>query len=307
VSRIAITGATGLLGRALVDRLRERGDTVVVLTRDPGRAREALGPEIEAHAWPDPISSAPPTEALAGADAVVNLLGEPISQRWSAEVKRRIRDSRVEGTRNLVVAIRTVAESERPGVLISQSATGYYGPRGEEPLDEDAAPGGDFLAEVVRAWESAALAAAELGLRVVLTRTGVVLSSSGGALEKMLPPFKAGVGGPIGGGRQYLPWVHVADVVGAILFALDRDEASGPVNVTAPEPVTNAAFSRALGTTLHRPAFAPVPAIALKLLYGEMATIVLSGQRAVPRRLQELGYQFEQPELEAALRDVLGR
>lgn len=305
--RIVITGGTGLIGRALVDSLSARGDHVVVLSRDAQRAVDTLPDTAETASWPDPTQAPPPVEALRGADAVVNLLGEPISQRWSEEAKRRIRDSRVLGTRNLVAAIRVLPAQERPRVLVSQSATGYYGPRGDEALDESSPAGEDFLAGVVKAWEPEALAAEADGLRVALTRTGVVLTSQGGALEKMLPPFKAGVGGPVAGGRQYVSWVHVDDVVGAIVHCLEDASLSGAVNVTAPTPVTNRELSRALGHVLHRPAFAPVPALALKLLYGEMATIVLTGQRVIPRRLEETGYRFRHPDLEAALADVLAR
>jgi uncharacterized protein (TIGR01777 family) len=307
--RVLVTGATGLIGTKLVQALRARGDEVVVLSRHPDGAAEPLAdgagrPEVVA--WPDPTTGPPPDDALAGVRAVVNLLGEPISQRWSDSVKQRVRDSRVLGTRNLVAAISARPEAERPAVLVSQSATGYYGPRGDEPLDESAAPGADFLAGVVVAWEAEARAAQSAGLRVALTRTGVVLTSQGGALGKMLPPFKAGIGGPVAGGRQYLPWVHVDDVVGGILFSLDDGRVQGPVNVTAPGPVTNRAFAKSLGHVLHRPAIAPVPKLALQLLYGEMAILVVTGQRAVPKRLQDLGYSFRQPELEPALADLLG-
>jgi uncharacterized protein (TIGR01777 family) len=305
VSRIIVTGATGLIGSALVRELRVRGDEVVVLSRRPERAAELLGDWIEAVEWNDPIEGRPPELPLSGTDAVVNLLGETIAQRWSSEVKTRIRDSRVLGTRNLLATLRDIPDHQRPRVLVSQSASGFYGPSGDEELAETAAAGDDFLAGVVREWEDEARKAEELGLRVVLTRTGVVLSSHGGALEKMLPPFKAGIGGPVAGGRQYVPWVHVQDVVGAILFCLDEQAASGPVNVAAPDAVTNREFSRALGRALHRPAVMPVPALALRLLYGEMAEIVLTGQRLVPRRLEELGYRFRQPDLDAALREVL--
>jgi uncharacterized protein (TIGR01777 family) len=304
MSTIVVTGATGLIGRALVAELSGRGDEIIALVRDTARAQQALGQGVRLVAWPDP-SSPPDAAVLSGADAVVNLLGEPIAQRWSAAAKDRIRDSRVLGTRSLVTAIELA--SAPPKVLVSQSATGYYGPRGDEELSEESTPGSDFLAGVVRDWEAAAMAATALGVRVAVTRTGVVLSPSGGALAKMLPPFKAGVGGPVAGGRQFLPWIHLADVVGALVHCLDGESVTGPVNVTAPAPVTNGEFSRSLGRVLHRPAFAPVPAVALKLLYGEMAVIVLTGQRAVPRRLLEQGYAFRQPDLETALRDVLGR
>jgi uncharacterized protein (TIGR01777 family) len=211
------------------------------------------------------------------------------------------------GTRNLVTALGACPEAERPATLVSQSAAGWYGFRGDERLDESVGAGHDFLAEVTATWEAEAARAEELGMRVVRTRTGVVLSDSGGALEKMLPPFKLGVGGPVAGGEQYVPWVHMDDVVGAFLFALDTPAANGPLNVTAPEPVTNRELSRALGRVLHRPALAPVPGLAVKLLYGEMSTIVTTGQRAVPARLEELGYHFRRPDLDDALRDATGR
>jgi uncharacterized protein (TIGR01777 family) len=239
---------------------------------------------------------------------VVHLLGEVIAQRWSDEVKREIRESRVLSTRNLVAALGELEPEERPRVLVSGSGAGWYGHRGDERLDESTPePGDDFLAQLSVDWEAEARRGEALGVRVVVNRTGVVLSESGGALEKMLPFFKAGIGGPVAGGRQYVPWVHVDDVVGATIFSLEHEEASGPVNVTAPEPVTNKELSKTLGRVLRRPAFAPVPALAVKTLYGEMAEIVITGQRAVPGRLTELGYVFKQPELEPALRDATGR
>ena len=204
-----------------------------------------------------------------------------------------------------MTGLRDLPAADRPRVLVSQSGAGFYGERGDEPLDESAPAGDDFVARMVVEWEAEASAAAELGLRVALTRTGPVLSE-GGALGKMLPFFKMGLGGPVAGGRQYFPWVHLDDVIGAMLFCLDTDTASGPLNVTAPEPVTNREFSRALGRVLHRPAFAPVPGLAVKTLYGEMAMIVTTGQRAIPARLTELGYSFRRPELEDALREATG-
>jgi hypothetical protein len=300
--RVAVTGATGLIGGALVRELQARGDEVTVLTRDPSRAAQKLG-AVEAVRWSDPSSEPAPAEALAGRDAVVHLAGEPIAQRWTDDAKRRIRESRELGTRNLVAGLRAL-EEPRPRALVSQSAIGWYGAHGDERLDESApAATGDFLADIVVIWEAEARKAEELGMRVALTRTGVVLAQGGGALDKMLPPFKLGVGGPVAGGRQYVPWVHLDDVVGAMLFCLEDDErVSGPINITAPEPVTNKELSKALGRVLHRPAFAPVPALAVKLLYGEMATIVTTGARVIPKRLEELGYQFRRPELEPALR-----
>ena len=291
--KVAVTGATGMIGRAVVRALRERGDEVTTLSRSAERGDVV---------WADPKGEPAPTEALSGHDAVVHLLGEPIAQRWSDGARREIHDSRRLGTRNLVEGIG--AAEPRPRVLVSQSAVGWYGARGDERLDESVPAGTDWLAGVVRDWEAEAAKAEALGVRVAMMRTGVVLSEKGGALEKMLPPFKLGVGGPVAGGRQYVPWIHLDDVVGAMIFALETDAASGPLNVSAPEPVTNKELSKALGRVLRRPAVAPVPALAVKALYGEMATIVTTGQRAVPKRLTELGYDFKRPDLEEALRDV---
>lgn len=303
--RVLITGATGTIGLSLSDALRARGDGLVALSRDPERGQRVLGHGAEVHPWPEPTQAPPPPEALAGVDAVVHLLGEPVAQRWTSEARDRIRDSRVLGTRMLVAAIRALPESERPGVLVSQSATGYYGPRGDAPLDEHASAGDDFLAKVVIAWEAEAGAATGL-MRVTCTRTGVVLSRSGGALAKMLPVFKLGIGGPVAGGQQYVPWIHLDDVVGGLIRCVDDAAADGPVNLTAPNPVTNTELSHALGRALGRPAVLPVPGFAVKLLYGEMSEMVTTGQRAVPARLRQLGYEFRHPEVEPALRDVLG-
>jgi uncharacterized protein len=297
--RVTVTGATGTIGQALVSEMRGRGDEVTALSRNPERAASALG--TDAQAWTDPKGQLPPLDSLRGRDAMVHLLGETVAQRWNDNVKREIRDSRILSTRQLVAGLAELEEGERPRVLVSQSAAGFYGPRGDERLDEDAAAGNDFLANVVRDWEAEAQAAAELGLRVVMTRTGVVIAGGGGALEKMLPFFKLGIAGPVAGGKQYVPWIHLDDVAGALLACLDG-ELRGPVNVTAPEPVTNKELSKTLGRVLRRPAFAPVPALAVKALYGEMATIVTTGQRAIPRRLEEAGYMFRRLGLEAALR-----
>ena len=306
--RVVITGATGTIGRAVAEALLERGDTVVAMTRDRGRAKRALGPDLfgrlDVHEWPEPTASPPAPESVCGANAVVNLIGEPISQRWTADAKRRIRESRVLATRNLVEAIRLLDPRDRPAVLVAGSATGVYGPRGAEPVGENAAPFDDFLAEVVVAWEAEARAGEDM-MRVALLRTGVVLSPEGGALAKMLPFFRLGIGGPVAGGRQYVPWVHLDDVVGAVLLAIDDDSLRGPANVTAPQGASNADLSHALGGVLHRPSFLPVPALALRALYGEMSQLVTTGVRAVPRRLSEHGYEFEHSELEPALRDVL--
>ncbi|HEX8052172.1 MAG TPA: TIGR01777 family oxidoreductase [Thermoleophilaceae bacterium] len=304
--RVAVTGATGLIGSALVRELLGRGDEVVALTRDPARAREQLGEDVSAVAWASPAAEPAPAHALSGCDGVVHLLGEPVNQRWSDEAKERIRNSRVFGTRYLVAGLR---EAEpRPRVLVSQSAAGFYGPHGDEPVDETAPAAGDFLATVARDWEAEArVAEEELDMRVALMRTGVVLSESGGALGKMMTPFKLGVGGPVAGGRQYIPWIHMDDVVGGLVCALEDDRLRGPINLTAPEPATNRELSKALGRALHRPALAPAPGFAMKLMYGEMSSIVTTGVRAVPARLAELGYRFRRPDLDDALRAAVGR
>ncbi len=297
---VTITGASGLIGTRLVAALRERGDEVTVLSRDPARAGASLG--VPAVGW-DPLAGPAPEEALAGRDGIVHLAGEPVAQRWSAASKEAIRASRELGTRNLVAGL--AAADPRPGVLVSASAVGFYGKHADERVDEDAPAGGDFLAGVCVAWEREARAAGDLGMRVVLMRTGVVLDPTGGALKTMLPPFRAGVGGPVAGGAQYMPWIHADDVVGMYLAALEDPSWSGPVNVTAPEPATNRDFSKALGRALHRPAVAPVPAFALRVLYGDMAEIVTEGQRAVPARAQALGYGFRRPQLDDALAAAL--
>lgn len=295
-----MTGATGLIGARLVRRLAERGDEVTVLTRSPRRASETLG--VGAATW-DPTSGPAPAEALSGRHAVVHLAGESVAQRWNDAAKRAIRDSRGEGTANLVAGLR--GADPRPSVLLSASASGYYGSHGEETVDEATPAGDDFLAEVCREWERRALEAQDLGLRVVLIRTGVVLSRDGGALATMLPPFRLGMGGPVAGGRQYVPWIHVDDLVALYLAALDDDRYRGPVNASAPRPASNRELSRALGRALHRPALAPVPAVALRLLYGEMAQVVLNGVNMVPRRATELGFEYLHPDLDEALRAAL--
>jgi uncharacterized protein len=301
--RVTVTGASGLIGSALVARLREDGTQVTVLSRDPSRIPESPG--VEAVRW-DPLGEPAPVAALSAADAVVHLAGENVAQRWSEQAKQAIRESRVTGTRNLVAGLRAAAElGECPQALISGSAIGYYGAHGEEPLDEDAPPGGDFLAETCVAWEAEARKASALGMRVALLRTGVVLHRDGGALQKMLPPFQLGVGGPVAGGGQYVSWIHRDDLVGMIVAALQDERWSGPVNGTAPEPVTNRELSRALGHALHRPSLLPVPGFALGLLYGEMAEIVTTGARVVPAKALVLGYSFLHGELDEALHSAL--
>jgi uncharacterized protein len=305
---VTVTGATGLIGPHVIGALQQRGAEVSVLTRDAERASKRLGEAglapVEAFDW-DLLQEPAPVQALEGRDAVVHLAGENVAQRWSASAKQAIRESRVTGTRNLLAGLR--AAENAPGTLVSSSAIGYYGARGEEPLDEEAPPGSDFLAEVCVEWErEAEKASSELGMRVVLVRTGVVLDKNGGALEKMLPPFRVGVGGPVAGGRQFISWIHRDDVVGMIVTALEDDRWSGPVNATSPEPLNNRDFSHALGRALHRPALLPVPGIALQLLYGEMAEIVTEGARVVPAKPLVLGYEFVHPQLDEALSAALG-
>ena len=301
VASVTLTGATGLIGPQLVRQLQRRGAAVTVLSRNPERAGESLG-DVEAVRW-DPLAETAPAPALSGRDAVVHLAGEPVAQRWSGHVKRAIRDSRVIGTRNLVQGLR--ACEEPPPVVLSSSAAGYYGSRSEEPLDEDAPPGRDFLAGVCVEWEREAAGAGELGVRVCMLRTGVVLDAAGGALAKMLPPFRLGIGGPVGSGRQFISWIHTEDLVAIVLAALEDERWSGPINGTAPAPVENRQFARALGRVLHRPAVVPVPALALRAMYGEMAQIVTTGARIVPAKALVLGYEFVHPELEEALRSAL--
>jgi len=293
--KVAVTGATGLIGRRLVAALGDRGDDVVALSRSPG-----LGAVV----W-DPLTGPAPAEALAGSDAVVHLAGENIAQRWTAAAKERIRASRELGTRNLVAGLR--AAEPRPAALVHASGGDYYAPRGDERVDESWPPGDGFLAQVCVAWEREASAAEPLGLRVTHVRTGPVLHPSGGALQRMLLPFRLGVGGPVAGGRQWFPWIALDDIAGIYLAALDGGEAwAGPVNACAPEPVRNADFAKALGRALHRPAVIPVPAFAIRALYGDMAQIVTAGVRMVPARAIELGYRFRSPELAEALRSALG-
>lgn len=302
--RILITGASGMIGSALSSALLERGDSVVGLSRNSARSRERM-PEVEWHDWQADADVPPPAPALAGIDAIVNLAGEPIDQRRTAEVKRRILASRLAPTRELAQSVARM--TDKPGVVVSGSAVGYYGSRGNEVLDEEAEhlPSG-FESEAVYAWEQAAEGFENVGVRLVKLRSGPVLHPSGGMLARLLPPFKLGVGGPVAGGSQYVSWIHIADEVGIILLALDNPGASGPINATAPVPVTNRELSKALGRVLRRPAVMPVPGFAMDLLYGrDLARTVKEGQRVVPSRALELGYRFQHPEIEEALEDLL--
>ncbi len=301
--RVVVTGATGLIGPRLVSSLQARGDEVTVLSRNPERAEETL-PGVETVRW-DLMREPAPTEALHGRDAVVHLAGEGIARRWTKRAKRAIRESRVVGTRELVRGLASLAEAERPSVLVSSSGVGYYGAHGDEPIDEEAQAGSDFLAQVCVAWEDEARTAERLGVRVVRLRTGVVLDPGGGALGKMLPPFKLGVGGPVAGGGQYISWIHLDDLVGMAIASIYGAQWHGAVNATAPEPQRNRDFSKALGKALRRPSLLPVPGVALQLVYGEMAAIVTSGARALPARALVNGYEFRYPQLDGALHAAL--
>jgi uncharacterized protein len=300
--RVLVTGASGTIGQALCDALFARGDDIVGLTRDPGRAREA-NPRVSWHKW-DPTLERPDPAAFEGVDGVVHLLGERIDQRWTEEAKERIMESRRQGTHNLVQTI--AALESPPKVLVSQSAVGYYGDRGDEVVDEGEGPGSTFDSEVVKAWEAAAHELDPTGVRLVIVRTGQVLSTQGGMLKEMLPPFKLGVGGPLAGGGQYLAWIHIEDEIGILLWALDDEKVSGVVNAASPKPATNKEFSKALGRALNRPAVMPVPGLVLDAKFGrEFGQVLRGGARVIPKRTEELGYEFKHPDLDEALGDLL--
>lgn len=302
---VFILGATGLIGKRLVHQLVKRGDRVSVLTRSPKKANERLGSAVTVVEG-DPNRPGPWQQTLSEVDAVVNLAGEPVADRaWTASQKALIRDSRLLSTRHVVEGMKAAAK--KPSVLVQGVAVGIYGDRGDEVLSEKAPPLSppDFLSQLCEEWEAEALHARDAGVRVVLVRTGVVLDKSGGALEKMLIPFKMFVGGPLGDGRQWFPWIHVEDQVGLMLYALDQGTVSGAVNAVAPNSVTMGEFSQTLGRVLHRPSLMAAPRFALKLAMGERAEVMLASQRVRPDRIQELGYRFQYPQLEAALRSVL--
>ncbi|MBX9600754.1 MAG: TIGR01777 family oxidoreductase [Bryobacteraceae bacterium] len=292
---ITLTGASGFIGNQLIARLRARGHTPRALGR-------RTIPGVATSVW-DSQKAAAPLEGLEGADAVIHLAGEPVAQRWTDDAKRRIRDSRVAGTRNLLEGIAGL--QTRPRVLISASAVGIYGSRGDERITEHSAPGHGFLEDLCVEWESEAGKAAALGMRVVKIRIGIVLGPNGGALEQMLPPFRLGIGGPLGSGKQWMAWIHRDDLVEMMIFALENDRVHGILNGAAPNPVTNREFTRELARVVRRPAIFPVPAIALRALYGEMSGILLASQRVVPEAALACGFTFQFRELGPALRDVV--
>ncbi len=298
VMRGLVTGATGFIGRQLVARL----ENPVVLSRNPRRAIERLG-QVQVFPW-DPTSEEPPAEAFRNVEAVFHLAGESVGEgRWTAAKKRRIRASRVDGTRHLVDALGRL--SSRPGVLVSASAVGYYGSRGDEVLDESSPPGEDFLAETCKQWESESARARDHGLRVVNPRTGIVLGAGGGALARMLLPFKLCIGGRLGTGRQWMPWIHIEDLVGLLLAAAKDDRFDGPINAVAPTQVTNREFTRVLASVLRRPAVFPAPRVALRMALGEFGNVLLTSQRAVPTAAQTAGYQFRYDDLKQALTQII--
>jgi len=300
--RVLITGGSGLIGRALAAELARSGNEIIILRRTPERII-GLQAGVLAERWDGRTAEA--WYALAdGADAIVNLAGENISSgRWTEERKRAILQSRLNAGRAIVQAVQAAAN--KPGVVIQASGIGYYGTHGDEEVTEETPPGHDFLARLAVDWESSTASLEALGVRRAVIRTGVVLSTDGGALPRMLLPFRFFVGGRLGSGRQWFPWIHIADEVGAIRFLLENRAASGPFNLAAPFPITNAGFSRLLGQRLRRPSLMPTPAFALRLLFGEMATALLDGQRAIPQRLLQLGYTFQFPEAGQALKDLL--
>jgi uncharacterized protein len=300
--KVLVTGATGLIGSALCDSLLAREDEVVGLSRDPSRARLAQ-PGVRWHAW-EPTLERPPAEAFDGVDGVVNLVGEKINQRWTDEAKRRIMESRRTATHNLVGTLAGL--QRRPRVLVSQSAVGYYGDRGDAVVDESTGPGSSFDSEVVEEWERAAREVEGSGVRLVVLRSGQVLDPEAGLLAELLTPFRLGVGGPIAGGGQYLSWIHRDDEIGLLLWALDREQVSGAVNATAPNPATNRDFAKALGRAVGRPAVLPVPGFVLDLKFGgEFGKVLRGGQRVLPKRALELGFEFRHPDLDGTLRDLL--
>ena len=301
--RVLVTGASGRIGKALCGELLARGDEVVGLTRDPDKAGAAQ-PQVTWHAW-EPTLERPTEAAFECVDGVVNLVGEKIDQRWSGEAKRKIMDTRRVGTHNLVGTIDALAT--KPRVLVSQSAVGYYGNRGDEILDESSTAGEGFDSSVCVEWEKAAREVEAAGVRLAIVRTGQVMETGGGILGELLLPFKLGLGGPLAGGKHWVPWIHLSDEVGVLLWALDHDSVTGVLNGTAPNPVTNVEWSKALGRALGRPAVLPIPGFAVEVKFGrEFGKVAQGGQRVLPKRTEELGYAFKFPEIDGALRDLVG-
>ena len=300
--RIVITGGTGLIGRALSEELASGGHEVILLSRDPGLAK-ALPDGVRAERW-DGRNAAGWGPLVSGAGAIVNLAGENLAGgRWTAERKTRIRESRIHAGQAVVEAVTEAVE--KTGVVIQSSGLGYYGPQGDEIITEETPAGRDFLGQLAVEWEACTEPVETLGVRRAVIRTGPVLSAAGGALPRMISPFRFFLGGPLGTGRQWFPWIHIKDEARAIRFLIENENGAGPFNLNAPEPLTNADFARLLGRVLKRPAKMSTPVFVLRLLFGEMATVLLEGQRAVPQRLLALGFDFRFPEAEPALQDLL--
>jgi uncharacterized protein len=298
---VTVTGASGFIGRALIPRLLETGCSVHVLGR---KFPDGLPSAVRFSAW-NSVETQPPSASLESADTVVHLAGEPVSQRWTADAKKRIHVSRVEGTRRLVSAL--AAQPQRPRVLVCASAVGFYGSRGDEILTEASSPGSGFLAQVVMDWENAAQSAEDLGIRVVRLRFGMVLGRQGGALAKLLPVFRFGLGARLGSGEQWMAWIHLDDAVNLILFAINFSAVRGAVNASAPHPVTNDEFTSRFATALHRPAIFRAPGFALRLLLGEMSEMLLASQRVLPSAAKSAGFPFQFPDLNAALDQILAK
>lgn len=301
--KVLITGATGFVGKVIVKKLLSQGDQVVVLSRSKEKAKSTLGQSAEYFEWRD-TKNLPPLEAFNGVDGVINLMGEGIAdKRWSDDQKIKIRESRIQGTSNLVAAISKL--TQKPKVMVSTSAIGIYGDRGDEAVNENSSLAHDFLGSVCHDWEKAAIKVQDHGVRLVIIRTGVVLGKDGGALAKMLLPFKLGLGGPLGNGSQYMSWVHIEDLASMYIEGLKNDSMEGAFNGTAPSPVTNKEFTKVLGNALHRPAFLPAPKFAIKAAFGEMSTVILDGQKVLPEKLMKINFKFQYPNLEKALTDIV--
>lgn len=302
MANVLVTGGTGFIGSRVCDALHQKGDAVYVLSRNPARAENKLSASKAIYSW-NPETEKLPTEATSNINAVIHLAGETIAGRWNAEKKRKIRDSRILSTQNLVASL---ADTDaKPDALICASAIGYYGGNGNESLTEASPAGADYLAEVCEEWETEAQKASELGIRVVMVRIGLVLGLGGGLLQQVLPPFKMGVGGKLGNGKQWMSWIHIDDVVGIVLHALESSQIHGALNATAPTPVRNTEFTKTLGGVLRRPTLFPVPVFGLKLMMGEFADFIVLSQNVIPERTEASGYEFYYRTLESALNALL--
>ncbi len=299
--KVVISGATGFVGQVLVKQLFDSGHEVSILTRNVAKAAISLGSKCSYHQWDD-MEALPPQSAFEGCDCVINLMGETISKRWDEQQKKKMQLSRINGTRRLVEAVGQLAR--KPKVFVSTSAIGIYGNRGAEEINENSTLGSDFLATLCKDWENEANKVRNHDMRLVIIRVGIVLGQGGGALQKMLPVFKTGLGGPAGSGKQFMSWVHIEDLANMFVEALKNENIEGVVNGTAPYPATNAEFSKQLGKALNRPAFLPAPAFALKIALGEMSQIVLEGQRVLPVKFKEHNFRYRYPTLEMALKET---